>query len=83
MASFCAAYLGTAPTSPPSEGAGEADESLRALLREVAVFLPLDHYYWALWAVNMASSAGCETFPYLAYSKRRCAQALQCSAPSL
>ena len=83
MASFCAAYLGQAPAASSSERAGEADEALRAFLREVGVFLPLDHYYWALWAVNMAASAGCETFPYLAYSKRRCAQALQCSAPLL
>eukprot|EP00051_Salpingoeca_urceolata_P002791 m.52792 g.52792 ORF g.52792 m.52792 type:complete len:127 (-) comp12329_c0_seq2:75-455(-) len=66
---FCKSYLaaancGTAPT----------DAEVQALVSEVGLFVLIDHWYWALWAINQAAAEGTLEFPYLLYAKNRVAE---------
>ena len=47
----------------------EAD--VEGLLAETASFVLVNHWYWALWAVNQARDEGCGSFPFLSYAAAR------------
>mmetsp|Transcript_17531 Transcript_17531/g.44123 ORF Transcript_17531/g.44123 Transcript_17531/m.44123 type:complete len:123 (-) Transcript_17531:56-424(-) len=64
MRMFCTAYL------EKYGGKTTVDQ----LLEEVDIFVLLDHWYWGIWAINMASSSGCDEFPYLRFAGHRIAQ---------
>lgn len=51
--------------SPPSS------TEVNALLTEISGFVLANHLVWALWAVNQASTVGCNEFDYLQYAKCR------------
>jgi ethanolamine kinase len=46
----------------------------------VQAFVMVNHLYWALWAVNQASTEGCSGFDYLLYSSHRIGQYYKCKA---
>mmetsp|Transcript_5375 Transcript_5375/g.8578 ORF Transcript_5375/g.8578 Transcript_5375/m.8578 type:complete len:252 (+) Transcript_5375:1-756(+) len=62
------------------DAAGENMSELQAVLDEVKVFLPLNHIFWSLWAVNMADAEGCQEFPYLTYTQNRLGQFKVCKS---
>eukprot|EP00281_Chroomonas_sp_CCMP1168_P018627 CAMPEP_0206221296 /NCGR_PEP_ID=MMETSP0047_2-20121206/5334_1 /ASSEMBLY_ACC=CAM_ASM_000192 /TAXON_ID=195065 /ORGANISM="Chroomonas mesostigmatica_cf, Strain CCMP1168" /LENGTH=362 /DNA_ID=CAMNT_0053644011 /DNA_START=33 /DNA_END=1121 /DNA_ORIENTATION=+ len=66
MREFCTVYVEELGKAGKAAGT-TADE----VLGEVKIFILVDHLYWGLWAVNMASTQGCAQFPYLMYSRNR------------
>ena len=48
---------------------------------QVRIFLQINHFYWALWAINMAVSEGCASFAYLNYSHNRLAEVSAFASP--
>ena len=81
---MCAAYLRAAraveaeATGGDSSGAraaaADTATELETLLRRVELCMELNHVYWGVWAVNMAFSAGCAAFDYMAFATSRLAQ---------
>ena len=63
---FVEAYL----SGLSSEGEASA-ETIESLVNEVNAFTLVNHLYWGLWAINQASTEGCEEFDYLLYASNR------------
>lgn len=57
-----------------------SDLTLQQLLKQVQTFVMVNHLYWGLWAVNQASTEGCNDFDYLLYASNRMAQYYKCKA---
>lgn len=51
-----------------------------SMLKQVHAFVMVNHLYWGLWAVNQASTEGCNDFDYLLYSSHRIGQYYKCKA---
>jgi thiamine kinase-like enzyme len=50
------------------------EAKLEELLDEITSFILANHLYWTLWAINSASTEGCDTFDYLLYAQGRLQQ---------
>jgi thiamine kinase-like enzyme len=50
------------------------EAKLEELLEEITSFILANHLYWTLWAINSASTEGCDTFDYLLYAQGRLQQ---------
>lgn len=64
---FCHAYL------EESAGTKVSETEIEALLKEVAIFDPLTHLYWGLWAV-VQSEGSVIDFPYMKFAEQRLEQ---------
>lgn len=60
---FCRHYL--------EESGSATDEAVEALVREVQMFVAVNHWYWGLWAFNQAVAEGVASFDYLTYGEQR------------
>jgi len=56
----------------------QSDASAEELLEHVRAFIMVNHLYWGLWAVNQASTEGCNDFDYLLYASNRIGQYYKC-----
>lgn len=54
-----------------SQGIEATDAEVDVLHTEVQAYILVNHHYWGLWAVNQASTEGCDDFDYLLYAKHR------------
>jgi thiamine kinase-like enzyme len=54
-----------------SQGRHPSQEEIDGLHAQVKAFVLVNHLYWGLWAVNQASTEGCNSFDYLLYAKHR------------
>ena len=70
---FVRAYVRAAGGGEGADAAGADGEAARAraLLEEVRAFVPANHLYWGLWAINQAAAEGCDDFDYLTYAEHR------------
>jgi len=48
------------------------------LLYETDAFIPVNHLYWSLWAINQALNEGCDAFNYLLYAENRLKRYKEC-----
>jgi ethanolamine kinase len=65
---FCQAYVA-------QRGGGAVDDdAVRALVCEAQRFVLVNHWYWALWAINQATLEGTAAFDYITYAKSRLEQ---------
>eukprot|EP00747_Dinoflagellata_sp_TGD_P179023 gnl/TRDRNA2_/TRDRNA2_29106_c0_seq2.p1 gnl/TRDRNA2_/TRDRNA2_29106_c0~~gnl/TRDRNA2_/TRDRNA2_29106_c0_seq2.p1 ORF type:complete len:378 (+),score=88.44 gnl/TRDRNA2_/TRDRNA2_29106_c0_seq2:50-1183(+) len=62
---FCLSY---------AAAASAAGEDVTA---EARLFVPVNHWYWGLWAVNQAVAEGVEEFDYLTYCEQRIRRAYE------
>lgn len=60
------------------EACGDCEDNVEELLQQVHSFILVNHLYWGLWAVNQASTEGCEDFDYLLYASNRIGQYYKC-----
>jgi ethanolamine kinase len=58
----------------------ECEMSVPEMLTLVQAFVMVNHLYWALWAVNQASTEGCSGFDYLLYASHRIAEYYKCKS---
>lgn len=59
---------------------GRPAENVDALHNDVKAFVLVNHLYWGLWAINQASSEGCQDFDYLLYASNRFARYFESKA---
>ena len=71
---FVQTYLETATVAGENGGNNVATTDVDALMREVQIFLLVNHLYWGLWAVNQAVSEGCAEYDYMMYAVNRIRQ---------
>lgn len=67
-------YAGDDNNNPNGTTTVLTEAKLEELLEEVTSFILANHLYWALWAINSASTVGCDTFDYLLYAQGRLQQ---------
>eukprot|EP00960_Hanusia_phi_P032903 750128-Hanusia_phi.AAC.8 len=77
MTNFCSHYL------RELHGRSDVEHDVAGLMKEVKLFLGINHMYWGLWAINMGTSMGCSSFPYFTFARHRleqCAKGTQNSS---
>lgn len=47
---------------------------VEAMMKEVGIFLIVNHLYWGLWGINQASIEGCTVYDYMTYGVNRIQQ---------
>jgi ethanolamine kinase len=50
------------------------EDHVDAMMKEVEIFLIVNHLYWGLWGINQASIEGCTTYNYMTYGVNRIEQ---------
>lgn len=64
---FCRVYL----EAGAADASSVSDSMVDQLLTEAQSFVPVNHWYWGLWAVNQAVAEGVDSFDYLTYAECR------------
>ena len=62
--------------STTTQQVGSTIEEYRidAMMKEVEIFLIINHLYWGLWGINQASIEGCAVYDYMTYGVNRIQQ---------
>lgn len=64
-------FLSPSPFSNSLLDSEPSEDAIEALVRDVNIFIEIDHWYWGLWAIVQGKAEGVETFDYFEYAKRR------------
>lgn len=50
------------------------ESQIDTMMKEVELFLIINHLYWGLWGINQASTEGCTVYDYMTYGVNRIQQ---------